>query len=173
MDLCVVDWAIIKDILVALIGAGIPSLVAFYIFYKWKYQKGSEVVADEAKQTIKDLLEIINISYQMNSYSASSESNAKKFKDFEILSEKILRSSLFIDECIMIDNLKLELDKFNKLCWEVKDVGLEYDPVKNHKEFKDKLSGKVGYIGSTGIELVNILIPYSTYQKEFVFKHKN
>lgn len=168
MDLCVVDWKAITPLVASLFAA----CVALYISNKWNKQKGSEVIANEAKQTIKDLLEIINISFHMNSHTASPESIAEKFKEFEILSGQILRNSLFIDECIVINDFNSLLTKFNELCWEVKDVGLEYDPVKNHKEFKDKLSGKVGYIGSEGISMVKILIPYSTYQREFVFKRK-
>lgn len=150
----------------------IPIILVIGAYNQWRMQKGTEVVANEAKQTIKELLEIINISYLMNSYKASPESNAEKFKEFKLLSEKILRSSLFIDECVAIDDFRSLLNEFNGLCWEVKDIGLEFDPVRNHREFKDKLSGKVGYIGSQGDAMVKILIPYSTYQKDFIFKTK-
>lgn len=168
MDLCVVDWRAVTTLLASLIA----SSTALFIANRWKNQKGAEVVANEIKNTIKDLLEIINISYHMNSYTASPELIAEKLKQFELLSEQILRSSLFIDECIVIDNLKLKLNEFNELCWAVKDIGLESDPVRNHNEFKNKLAGKVGYIGSSGIGMVNILIPYSTYQEKFIFKKK-
>ncbi|MBU3083143.1 hypothetical protein [Acinetobacter seifertii] len=170
--ICDLDCGIIKDYVVPIISALIPSIVAWLIYRGWNNQKGTEVIANEAKQNIKDLLEIINISYNMNSYTASPELVAEKFKRFELLSEQILRSSLFINECIVIDDFYSLLNKFNELCWDVKDIGLESDPVRNHKDFKNKLSGKVGYIGSTGMHMVKILTPYSTYQKNFLFKHK-
>lgn len=172
MDLCVIDWGIFKDISVALIGAGIPSIVAWKIFKSWGWQKGSEVVANEAKQAIKDLLEIISISYNMNSYTASPELIAEKYARFVILSEQILRSSLFINECIVIDNLNFKLNEFNEICWAVKGIGLESDPVRNHNEFKNKLAGKVGYIGSLGMCMVKILLPYSIYQDKINFRKK-
>ncbi len=161
MDLFVVDWKAITPILAALIASG----TALCISNKWSGQKGAEVVADEAKQTIKDLLEIINISYNMNSYTASPELIEEKIKRFELLSEQILRSSLFIVECTLNDDLKKELDSFNQLCWAVKDICLESDPARNHHDVKNKIAGKVSYIGSTGMQMVKILIPYSMYQK--------
>ena len=168
MDLCVLDWKAFTPIVASLIASG----TALWISNKWNKQKGGEVIANEAKQTIKDLLEIINISYYMNSYTASPELIAEKLKQFELLSEQILRSSLFIDECIVIDNLKFKLNEFNELCWAVKDISLESDPVRNHNEFKNKLAGKVGYIGSSGICMVKILLPYSIYQDKINFRKK-
>ena len=150
----------------------IPVALVLEAYNAWRDQKGTEVIANEAKQTIKDLLEIINISYYMNSYTASPELIAEKLKQFELLSEQILRSSLFIDECIVIDNLKFKLNEFNELCWAVKDIGLEFDPVRNHNEFKNKLAGKVGYIGSSGMCMVKILLPYSIYQDKINFRKK-
>ena len=151
----------------------IPVALVLEAYNAWRDQKGTEVIANEAKQTIKDLLEIISISYNMNSYAASPELIAEKLKQFELLSEQILRSSLFIDECIVIDNLKFKLNEFNEICWAVKDIGLKLDPIKNNEAFKNKLNGKVGYIGSKGVAMVNILIPYSTYQKKCIFKNKS
>ncbi|MBE9400447.1 hypothetical protein IQR32_03655 [Acinetobacter albensis] len=165
-----VDWKAITPIFSGILASAVAATTALYISNKWKSQKGGEVVANEAKQTIKDLLEIINISYHMNSYSASPEMIAEKYARFVILSEQILRSSLFINECIVIDNLNFKLNEFNEICWAVKGIGLESDPVRNHNEFKNKLAGKVGYIGSLGMSLVKILRPYSVYQKDFKFK---
>lgn len=168
-----VDVKAIAPIISGAIATTVAAIIALHISNKWSKQKGGEVVADEAKQTIKDLLEIISISYNMNSYAASPELIAEKLKQFELLSEQILRSSLFIDECIVIDNLKFKLNEFNEICWAVKDIGLKLDPIKNNEAFKNKLNGKVGYIGSKGVAMVNILIPYSTYQKKCIFKNKS
>ena len=169
MDLCVVDWRAIAPIFAALIASG----TALYISNKWNKQKGAEVVANEAKQTIQDILEIINISYQMNSIVASPDFNAEKFKQFELLNEQILRSSLFINECIVIDDFKLLLDEFHQQCLSVKDIGFEFDPLKNNKKFKDELVDKARNVGRSGSIMADMLIPYSTYQKEFIFKKRS
>lgn len=59
MDLCVVDCGIIKDILIALIGAGIPSFVAWRIFKNWRGQKAKEVLALKAQEVYFELNKII------------------------------------------------------------------------------------------------------------------
>jgi len=54
MDLCVFDWGIFASLLSAaatFIGAG----VALWIFFQWKNQKGSEVIANEAKGLFKNI----------------------------------------------------------------------------------------------------------------------
>ena len=48
MDLCVFDWKAITPICAALIA----SCTALYISNKWNNQKGSEVIANEAKSMI-------------------------------------------------------------------------------------------------------------------------
>ena len=72
----------------------------------------------------------------------------------------------------MIDSFNLKLNEFNELCWAVKDIGLEFDPVRNHNEFKSKLASKVSYIGSSGMCMVKILLPYSIYQDKINFRKK-
>ncbi|WP_335956602.1 hypothetical protein [Acinetobacter bereziniae] len=80
MGVCELNWSNIKDILVALIGAGIPSAVAIIIFTKWRKQKASEVVANEARQFIVKLAklqslqsEIHKIIYESNGYNGANE----------------------------------------------------------------------------------------------------
>ena len=48
MDICNLDWQLIVKILPSLITGG----VALFIFSKWKNQKSSEVIANEAKSMI-------------------------------------------------------------------------------------------------------------------------
>ena len=49
MDLCIVDWGAVATIAAALIASG----TAVCIFEQWRDQKGSEVIANEIKNTIK------------------------------------------------------------------------------------------------------------------------
>lgn len=53
--MCSIDWEIIKDILVALISAGAPSIAALYIYFGWNRQKEKEVIALEAKNILVNL----------------------------------------------------------------------------------------------------------------------
>ncbi|MDI9741816.1 hypothetical protein QM267_16275, partial [Acinetobacter baumannii] len=48
MDICNLDWELISRFLPSIITGG----VALYIFSKWKNQKASEVIANEAKSLI-------------------------------------------------------------------------------------------------------------------------
>ncbi len=171
--ICILGLEVHKDIVVAIISAGIPSGIAWLIFKKWGNQKGTEVVANEIKNIIKDLLEATNIAYQMNSYTASSDFNVEKIKQFKILDDRILRSSLFIDKCIVVDNLNSLLQDFHEQCLSVIDIELDVSPIKNNLEFKEKVGNKVNDIGKLGLEMVNILLPYSTYQETFIFKKKS
>lgn len=53
MDVCVIDWGAISTI----IGAVIASATALYISRQWRNQKGSEVIANEAKSLFYDVCE--------------------------------------------------------------------------------------------------------------------
>ncbi|MGP4772537.1 hypothetical protein ACS125_18615 [Acinetobacter sp. PFS20] len=64
--MCSLDWGIIKDILVALISAGIPSLVAWKIYNGWNNQKGTEVLAIEAKEVIINLSKLQSLQCEMH-----------------------------------------------------------------------------------------------------------
>lgn len=159
MDLCVVDWRAVATLLASLIA----SSTALYISNKWKGQKGGEVVANEAKQTIKDLLEIIRIVGYITSDNTTPEQHSDYFKAFKSLYESVVRSSLYIDNCVEIEGFKDQMNEFFEHCRSLLWVDSEY---------KENFKKKSGYIGSTGITMVNILIPYSIYQEKFKFRKK-
>jgi len=65
MDVCNLDWGAIATFT----GAG----VACFIFYQWKNQKSSEVIANEAKELIYCLNECTNLSRHIeNKYKTKS-----------------------------------------------------------------------------------------------------
>ncbi|EPF73781.1 hypothetical protein [Acinetobacter rudis] len=68
MDLCVFDWKSIAPIIAALIASSIAATTALYISNKWSGQKGSEVVANEAKNVAIDLEEVESIYLELLSY---------------------------------------------------------------------------------------------------------
>lgn len=172
MDLCVVDWKAITPIFAALIASGIASGTAFYISSKWRKQKGAEVIANEAKQTIKDLLEIIKIVHIITNKNSTPDESIDDFKVFKQLYEPIARSSLYINNCVEIDGFKEKMEGFFNSCLEFMKLEPEFKPKFYNDEFRKNVEKKVNLIGSTGITMVNTLIPYSTYQKEFIFKNK-
>lgn len=164
-----VDWKAITPICAALIASG----VALYISNRWKNQKGAEVIADEAKQNIKDILELIKVAYEMVSNNCTADQSYENFKIFVKLHERIVRSSLYINDCTDVDGFKPKMEEFFEHCIKVQLTGRDFKPKENNPEFKSNLKDVINYLGSTGINMVNILIPYSIYQKKFIFKNKS
>lgn len=54
MDICAIDWRAVTPLFASILAAG----TALYISNKWSKQKGSEVVASEAKEIIYKLKDI-------------------------------------------------------------------------------------------------------------------
>ncbi|WP_336754643.1 hypothetical protein [Acinetobacter sp. USHLN143] len=171
MDLCVVDWEIIKDILIALIGAGIPSFVAWRIFKNWRGQKGAEVIANEAKQNIQDILEIIKVVGLIRKKSFDSE-RSKNFGDFNRLYESVVRSSLYIDDCVEIKDFRKSIDEFFDCCLNFKRFESLYRHHAQESKFVEHVDGEINVIQIKGVNIINTLIPYSIYQKKFKFRKK-
>lgn len=86
MNICDLNWAYLKDIFVAVIGAGVPSLVAWLIFTKWRKQKASEVIANEARQFIVKLAKLQSLQSEIHKiiYDSEGYDSAKvEFIDFK------------------------------------------------------------------------------------------
>ncbi|WP_336151179.1 hypothetical protein [Acinetobacter ursingii] len=90
--MCSVDWVILKDILVALIGAGIPSVVAVCVFLRWKNQKGSEVIANEAKSLIIKIAKLQSL--QAEIFKLLNQSDDFKFPEDEFSEFKKTKNEL-------------------------------------------------------------------------------
>ena len=98
--MCSLDWGIIKDILVALISAGIPSLVAWKIYSGWNNQKGTEVLALEAKGVIINLSKLQSLQCEIhdevfNNLPAKTTSITKR-RDFVDIHREFANSLTFI-----------------------------------------------------------------------------
>jgi hypothetical protein len=170
MDLCVIDWIIIKDILVALIGAGVPSAVAIYIFYNWKKQKGSEVIANESKQNIKGLLEIIKSTALMTMEGSTPDGAFNEFHHLKLEYDPIVKSILYLDDCVEINGFKGKMDAFFTSYLELMELKKEFKPRFYNPQFKEVIKSRAQSVQETGMDIVNILIPYSTYQRKVIFK---
>lgn len=83
MDLCVVDWGPIASLLAALTA----SCTALYISNRWSRQKGSEVLASEAKEIIF----LINDLSRLLKYNIESIDNqADTYKKFNSLFDDLI-----------------------------------------------------------------------------------
>ena len=167
MDLCVVDWGAISSIAAALIA----SFTAIYIYFQWRNQKGAEVIANEAKQNIQDILEIIKIVSLIRQKSSALE-RSRNFIDFNRLYESVVRSSLYIDDCVEIKDFKKAIDEFFNCCLKFKEFESLYRDYAQDSKFIAHVDSEINLIQIRGFNIVNTLIPYSIYQKKFKFRKK-
>ena len=111
--MCSINWAIVKDILIALIGAGIPSLVALYIFFGWSKQKEKEVIALEAKNTLINLEKLFLIQndiffwFTLNNGVIDEES----FQEFKQIKDSLENSIMLLSHALKDQELTQYLDE--------------------------------------------------------------
>lgn len=99
MDICEINWGYWKDVVVALISAGIPSIVAWKIYRGWNNQKASEVIANEAKQFISKLATLQSLQGQIyKTIYESGEYNTATSKIIEFKETK----KIFNDSAILL-----------------------------------------------------------------------
>ncbi|MDO6643820.1 MULTISPECIES: hypothetical protein [Acinetobacter] len=166
MDICSFDFNLASKFIPL-----VTPIVAICIFKKWKKQKGSEVIANESKEAIKDLLELsvinLNIVYEGSKSKTELESKLSRFKE---VSEKAHRAMLFLNTDQNVVKLGQLLPEYfiNK-----ESV---YHPIKNVVGCSDEMQ-IVEFIQLEGTKqntlrlnkcidkLITILYPYSIYKK--------
>lgn len=175
---CSWNWGAIGSIA----GAGatlIATIVAICIFKQWRNQKGSEVIANEANEIVKNLSVLHeNIKY-ITTHSINKNYALSMFKDIEDLSNKNKRELLFLKASIVNENLEKLLDNFLK-----HERGLlitiEYS-LKIHSNINDFLNEmmenkRIGELKLYTVyldDLITIIRPYSLYKERVFFKdHK-
>ena len=60
MEVCSFNWELASKFIPLVTGI-ITICVAVFVYHVWHKQKGKEVIANEAKEAIKELLELLNI----------------------------------------------------------------------------------------------------------------
>lgn len=121
MDLCTWDWGAIGSILGA-IATFVGTFVAVYIFSQWKKQKGSEVVANEAKYAINELFELNKILLELVNFHFDNSSELReKLINFISTSYNTLAKLTFIQNTIFDDRERIEesIKEFHKITVEL------------------------------------------------------
>lgn len=112
---CSLDWGIIKDILLAFISAGIPAGVAILIYRGWNSQKGSEVIANEAKNVLVTIekIEILqsDIVFWMG---LTGKINENKLQEFSRLKDSLENSILLLNHAIDDHDFNIYLNEILK-----------------------------------------------------------
>ncbi|MFH3962887.1 hypothetical protein WDA57_09190 [Acinetobacter nosocomialis] len=166
------DWELASKF-IPLITALTTISVAWFVYKVWHKQKAKEVMASEAKQCIKDLLEMIKIINFIEVGKYDDEEELKKqFAKFKILFEQTIINVMYVNDCVNILNLKNKIFEFteagNTLINLKSKNSLNYE----NPNFKDKFYGDTKLFSAKAIDLTNILRPYSVYIKTFDFRDK-
>ncbi|MEG0686858.1 hypothetical protein [Acinetobacter guillouiae] len=164
MDNCVVNgWETFKG--------WTPYIMGIVVLAIWFFQKQREVLAVEAKEVVKDLLELSIINFDINFVGTHSkvefESKLLKFKE---VSEKAHRSMLFINNNKKIRNLKELLESY----YQYKET--VYHPINNTVRLADEIriiefmqlkgtKDNARRLDKCISEIIKILQPYSVYKK--------
>jgi hypothetical protein len=113
MVACSFDWELASKF-IPLVTGFITIGVAGFVYWVWHKQKGKEVIANEAKELIKNLLELslINRSIRYEG-SENKEKLLTKILKFNELSNESSRSMLFINKSIESNNLDDLVSDFN------------------------------------------------------------
>lgn len=149
---CSLDWGIIKDILGLLISTGVPAVVAILIYRGWNSQKGSEVIANEAKNVLVTIEKIEILQGDIRFWlGLTSEINENKLQDFSKLKDSLENSILLLNHAIddhdfnfylneileQLKNADRSLTGFESDFLEIKD--LQFTRTNNYQVLKKQL----------------------------------
>ncbi|MDN8242697.1 hypothetical protein [Acinetobacter baumannii] len=110
MEACNINW----DLVIKCIQIITPLGIALFVYHIWHEQKGKEVVANEVKELLKNILEEMTI-ISLLRYETQ--------KDLKLIEEKIerlnnltqinMRSALFIENCLNEKELGMLFTNYN------------------------------------------------------------
>lgn len=145
-----------------------PFLIVFIVYKVWHNQKGKEVVANLAQSSIMDLLEelsqIMLITEKIPKSPTLLEEELTKFR---LLTQKSLRSILFVSACSNDETLEKTMDEYNSVCGRINifldtlespiNLG-EFEQSEFCNDIKDEFAKKAE-------ELIHKLMPYAVFKK--------
>lgn len=170
MTYCYFDWNIASKF-IPLVSPFLTVIIAICVYLYWHKQKAKEVMANEAKQCIKDLLEMIKImNYLKVGKYKKVEEQEQAFSKFKVLFEQTIINIMYIDDCVKIENLKEEKFDFSKAGNEFIKLKSNNSADFDNSKFLSQLDEEVKEFCEKGINIVNLLKPYSLYRKTFKFK---
>lgn len=171
MDVCVTDWW-------ETFKGFTPYIMGLIVFLVWHWQKGKEVIANEANQIVKNL-SVLHEDIKFLTNCLQSKNDAlSMFKDIEKLSNKNKRELLFLKSSIFNKNLEKLL--FNFLQHERSLLITIECSIRSHSHINDFLNemGEDKRISELKVytayldDLITVIRPYSLYKKIiFLKKH--
>lgn len=167
MDFCAIDWN-------ELIKIVTPFVIAFAVYHVWHNQKGKEVIANEARELIKDLLEYITCLIRLTHVVPRTyEELVEEVNQIKTLKLKIFRSVHYFDECMKDESLEKILSEYFDKDSLVEEKMMFMSRNLVLTSFKKDLTlteDKIKELVKVGEKLIVELKPYSIYKKRFKFK---
>lgn len=170
MNYCYFDWNLASKF-IPFITSLITIIIALFVYHYWHKQKAKEVMANEAKQCIKDLLEMIKIInyFKVGKYKIVQEQELE-FSKFKVLFEQTIINIMYIDDCVKIKNLRENKFDFSKAGNAFIKLKSNNSADFDNSKFLSQLDEHVQEFGVKGMNIVNLLKPYSLYRETFKFK---
>jgi hypothetical protein len=165
MDLCVVDWKAVAPIIAASIAACIASFTAFRISNRWNNQKGSEVIANEAKEAIYQIGELSKF-YQKNLDNINPSDVEAMISDYQLVYKDVIHKIDFIfNSPISQDDKKILLEvAFNLGTSNIIFIE-KLDSKKTKEELKESLQTSFNNFSKQKQKLIKILMDYALFKK--------
>lgn len=162
------------DNVLKILPALITSFTALYIYTKWYRQKGSEVIAGECKEILKNILDVRVISYKVMTYDLNTQEIKDELDKIKELSEGYKKSLLFVSNSIEDEQITQEAHNFFKIEYEFYENVVKYFKQTNGQYYlineKTELVKCYERFNSQSEIILNIVSPLATYRKSVRFK---
>ena len=174
MEVCNWNWGAIASFVSAGF-TGIAAVVAWKISEKWNNQKGSEVVADEAKESIKELLDnIFNTEVLISHIKKDNNIDLERFIKLREESNQLFKRIQIIDSSIQIESFGNYLENFNRVNKKILNHAYR---IINNDYLEDELPLLIKeqeLLSESNTQYCKVLIkklrPYALFQTQFHFK---
>ncbi|HCA5020459.1 hypothetical protein [Acinetobacter baumannii] len=149
-----------------------PFIIALVVYNFWHRQKSKEVLANEFKELLKNILEEAYLSSMLKIENQTSLDVIKeKIERLETLNQIIFRNSLFIQVCIndtKVDNVlknyttnsKVLISILKRKLFKCSGPFNYKESLISHEEDFDKYTNSVD-------DIIDVIAPYSLYKKKF------
>ncbi len=163
MIACDLDWQLIAKVLPSIIA----SCTALFIYSRWSRQKGSEVIANEAKNLIIKIASLQSLQGEI--FKTINESNEIDFPEDKLLKFKEVKNQ--VSDSMSFLGFALKKDKaLSQLpSMVLADAMLFIRDIERYKNSEKDLSSKFNVIDSwNALTLTEILLDYAMYKKRYL-----
>lgn len=154
------------------------TIALLYTFNSWREQKGSEVIANEAKDLIKDITQNISILgdiiYEYSNLTIKNENVISNLLNCKKLELEIHRKIYFIENTIVfydLDKLYKDFDYKNSSIIDNLEFRINKNDFKEYERYRPLLIEKYIALCKLSDDLIKKLSIYSLYQRPIKFKN--